>query len=243
MTDLDEILEAARELSRAGRWSRALSLLDAAGAGDTFRVALAAAEVAAESDWFGGTELSAGRIAVAAGLGEHWDLDLLRLKQSYALAIRSDGADPAVSAQAGQLHDRAPDDVRRGWARMYQGLIADNLLGRRDLAPGHYAAALRAGVDGADPLLEREALRHLGDHDRDGGDRAAAQTKWARATELSSRAGLVPGLLSQQILLAVLARDAGDEAGARMLAGEVARSAGAIGADRLHAQATAFLTA
>jgi hypothetical protein len=44
MTDLDEILEAARELARAGRWQRALSLLDATGGG--FRVAVTAAVAA-----------------------------------------------------------------------------------------------------------------------------------------------------------------------------------------------------
>jgi hypothetical protein len=201
---------------------------------------------------FAGTGLAAGRLSAAQRLGSSWELDLLRLRHDYwtllhvggTLAPGPHGKDPAALAElqsriAG-LGERAPDPVRRGWARMYQGLIADNLLDRRDLAPEHSAAALRAG-ENVDLRLEREALRHLGDHDRDNGDLAAAYTRWARATELSSRGGLVPGLLTQQILLAVLARDQGDEAGAAMLAREIARAAGAIGAHRPYAQAVEFL--
>ncbi|BCJ48062.1 hypothetical protein GCM10010168_24220 [Actinoplanes ianthinogenes] len=250
MTDLDDILAAARELAWAGRWQRALSLLDAMDT--SFPIALAAAEVALESDWFTGTALAAGRLAAAERLGKDWDLDFLRLRHSYWDLLDLDagwspgpaGRDPGRLAdlreRAAELHTRAPDATRGGWARMYQGLICDNLLDRRDLAPEHYRAALHAG-QGTDPRLEREALRHLGDHDRDAGDLDAASARWARATELSSRARMLPGLLTQQILLAVLARDGGDEAGARMLAREVARSAQALGMTRVHQQATAFL--
>jgi hypothetical protein len=49
-----------------------------------------------------------------------------------------------------------------------------------------------------------------------------ALERWGRATALGARAGAVPGTLSQQILLAVLARETGDEAGAAMLAREIA---------------------
>ncbi len=51
----------------------------------------------------------------------------------------------------------------------------------------------------------------------------------------------MPGTLSQQMLLAVLARDTGDEAGAATLAREIARWAAALGAERIQAQATGFL--
>ncbi|BCY10349.1 hypothetical protein [Actinoplanes sp. L3-i22] len=237
MTDLDEILEAARELAWAGRWQRALSLLDATPGG--FRVAVTAAEVALESDWFAGTDLATGRLAAAARLGSGWDLDFLRLRHDYLLLLRA-GERGDLRDRAAGLAEAAPDPVRHGWARMYQGLIADVLLGQRDLAPAHYAAALRAG-ENTDPRLEREALRHLGDHDRDHGDRAGAYAKWARATELSGRAGMVPGLLTQQILLAELARDEGDEAGAMLLAREIARTAEAVGAHRPYAQAVEFM--
>jgi hypothetical protein len=123
---------------------------------------------------------------------------------------------------------------------MYLGLILDNLFADRDAAPDHYTAALNAGESG-DDLLAREALRHLGDHDRDRGDLNTARERWERATALGARAGLVAGTLSQQMLLAVLARDTGDEPGAVRLATEIARWSAAIGATTLHDQARSFL--
>jgi hypothetical protein len=278
---VDEVIAAALDLARAGRWSRAASLLDAtaaAGAQARARLALAAAEVAVDSDLFSGTSAGAGRLrtaaaaCAAAGLdpASHWDLAFLRLRHGYFDQILGPGGfrpgpagkDPDVLAdirsRAGELRDLAPDGRRRGWAEMYLGLIADNLYGDRDAAPAHYEAALRAGESGAGPhtsepgaglraaepvddLLTREALRHLGDHDHDRGDAELALERWARATTLGARAGAVPGTLSQQMLLAVLARDAGDEAGATALAREIARWATALGAERIAAQATAFL--
>jgi len=118
-------------------------------------------------------------------------------------------------------------------------VIADNLFAERDVAPAHYQAALRAS-DAGDDLLAREALRHLGDHDHDNGDHELALDRWQRATVLGARAGAVTATLSQQLMLAVLARDAGDEAGATALAREISRWAGAIGATRLQAQAIRF---
>ena len=222
---------------------------------------MAAAEVALERDWFGGTSLAGARLDAAeraCGEGKEarpqgdWELDFLRLRHGYLGLVRvdgrfrpgPDGKDPAaltaLRTSAENLRDRAPDAVRRGWAEMYLGLVADNLLAERDLAPAHYEAALRAGESG-DDLLSREALRHLGDHDHDSGDHPRALERWRRATELGARAGTVPGTLSQQLLLAVLARDTGDEAGAAALAREVARWAGAVGAVTTEAQANAFL--
>ncbi|MFK4101888.1 hypothetical protein ACI2L1_17785 [Streptomyces sp. NPDC019531] len=255
----DELLAAARELSLAGRWDRALRLLDAttcATPGDRARLALAAAEVALQSDWFGGTELTADRAEYAGkqSPGTDWDLAFVRLRHEYLRLLRSAGTlrfgprgkDPEALAgirrSAHRLHDDASDEVRRGWASMYLGLIADNLFAERTVAPAHYEAALRAGESGGDDLLVREALRHLGDHDHDDGDHDRALERWRRATFLGARAGMVPGVLTQQLLLAVLARDTGDEAGASALAGEIARWAEAIGAEPVHAQATGFLT-
>jgi hypothetical protein len=270
---LNELLAAARELRIGGRWVRATGLLDAAEVTDPrarARLAVAAAEVALESDWFGGTSRARARLDAAekafaeSHLHDRWDLDFLWLRHDYLGQVHVDGAfrpgpddkDPealsALRRDAENLREQAPDDVRRGWAEMYLGLIADNLFAERDIAPGNYAAALRAAGpsdlagsgdsdDWADPLLAREALRHLGDHDHDHGDHARALERWGRATELGARAGTVPGTLSQQMLLAVLARDAGDEAGAAALAREIARWAGAIGAVETEAQANGFL--
>jgi hypothetical protein len=257
IVDLDELLASARDLSLAGRWDRALSLLDATtctAPEDRARLTLAAAEVALESDWFGGTGHTAARAEQAAKESPdgNWDLDFVRLRHDYLRLFRPDGRsrhgaagkDPqallAIRRRGQDLREAAPDEVRRGWASMYLGLIADNLFGERAAAPAHYEAALRAGESG-DDLLVREALRHLGDHDHDAGDHERALERWQRATALGARAGMIPGVLTQQMLLAVLARDQGDEGGATALATEIARWAEAIGTGHLHAQATGFL--
>jgi tetratricopeptide (TPR) repeat protein len=260
---VDEIVAAARDLARGGRWHRALGLLDAATATDAHARALlasAAAEAALECDWFGGTRAGNARLIAAerAGSvadldsGSRWDLAFLRLRQEYFGRLfgasrfppgpAGEHPDPAADLgdRADDLLRRAPDDVRRGWAEMYLGLIADNVSGRRDAASAHYEAALRAGEVG-DDVLAREALRHLGDHDHDRGDHQLALERWRRATSLGARAGLVPGTLSQLVLVAVLARDSGDEAGAAALAREIARWAAALAAVRIEGQATAFL--
>ncbi|MDQ1034355.1 hypothetical protein QFZ75_000771 [Streptomyces sp. V3I8] len=258
-----EVVAAARELARAGRWQRALRLLDSTVTTerhDRAALAVAGAEIALEHDWFGGTDTVGARIAVAdvalAGLTEpagRWDLDFVRLRHAYFRLLMRDGRfrfgpagkDPAETAglrrRSRELCDTAPDEVRRGWARMYLGLIVDNVFAERETARSHYELALRAG-ESADDLLAREALRHLGDHDHDNLDHARALERWSRATALGARAGNVPGTLSQQLLLAVLARDDGDEPAATALATEVARWAEAMGATRLATQATAFLT-
>lgn len=258
-----ELVAAARELARAGRWRRATELLDAATVTEPdarARLALAAAEVALERDWFCRTATAAQRLAVAdrlcaaadVGPADRWDLAFARMRNAYAGLVVVDGAfkagpwgkdQEAIAAlgrQADDLCAQAPDAVRHGWAQMYRGLVLDNVRAERAAAPACYQRALAAGERG-DALLAREALRHLGDHDHDDGDNQQAAARWARATELGAGAGNVPGTLSQQLLLAVLARDAGDEPGATALATEVARWAAALGAESVATQATGFL--
>jgi hypothetical protein len=219
------------------------------------RLALAAAGVAIESAYFAWTGDPAAAVAEAEqhaealDPSERWDLAFLRLRLDYFELLRSSGTfgpvgkDPeqraAVRRTADRLRDDAPDKVRLGWAEMYIGLTLDNLEGDREAAPPHYRLALTAGESG-DDLLTREALRHLGDHDHDDGDADEAAAKWERATEVGARAGAVPSVLSQQMLLAVLARDRGDEAGAIALATEIERWAAAIGARNIADQAAGF---
>lgn len=241
-----------------GRWERASRLLDSCGTDDSesrAQIARAAAQVALEQDWFAGTDTAGARIEAAAKEfpDGDWDLDFARLRNTYRRLLVVDGrlrlgpvgkAPEALASllrEAEALRDSAPDEGRRGWAEMYLGLITDNHFADLPGAPPHYASALRAAESGDDPLLAREALRHLGDHDHDAGDHARALDRWRRATTLGAAAGMVPGTLSQLLLLSVLARDSGDEAGARALATEVARWAEAIGAVRLAAQARGFL--
>ncbi|MFF3906224.1 hypothetical protein ACFYZJ_09450 [Streptomyces sp. NPDC001848] len=245
-----------------GRWRNAAALLGAAEATDAAgraRIALAAVEVALDQDWFTGTSTAGERLRTAekawaeSGAGDRWDLDFLWLRHDYLARLRVDGQglslsprgkDPealaALRRRVEELRDRAPGALRAGWAEMYLGLIQDNLFAERATAPTHYERALSAGERG-DDLLAREALRHLGDHDHDAGDHARALERWQRATALGARAGAVCGTLSQQMLLAVLARDRGDEAGATSLATEIARWAGALGAGHLETQARNFL--
>ncbi len=259
------LVAAALALSRAAQWDQAFAILDvtepATQAGRT-ALAIAAAHVAVECDYVTASRGAADRIEHARQLvsasptpGEQWTVAYLQLRLSYWQALHGpdgsahfgpDGRDSAeldaLRDEAQRLRDSAPTSVARGWAEMCLGWITDNLYGQRDLAPQHYSAGLQAGETAGDGLLVREALRHLGDHDHDRGDHAAALDRWQRATAAGARAGTVPGTLSQQLVLAVLARDAGDEAGAQLLATEVARWADAIGAVGIRAQATAFLS-
>ncbi|MGX9890349.1 hypothetical protein [Streptomyces sp. NPDC002276] len=255
---VEELIAAAHELSVTGRWERASRLLDACTAVEPdprARIARAAAQVALEQDWFAGTDTATARIEAAGKEfpGGDWDVDFARLRNTYRrllvvdgrLRLGPDGKDPealtSLLREATALRDDAPDEGRRGWAEMYLGLITDNHFADLAGAPPHYTSALRAAESRDDPLLAREALRHLGDHDHDAGDHDLALHRWRRATTLGAGAGTVPGTLSQLLLLAVLARDSGDEAGARALTTEVARWAEAIGAPRLAAQARDFL--
>ena len=237
---MEEIVESALALSRAGQWTRALRLLDAY-AGDSPaspEISLAAATVALDCDWFTGSSLAGSRLAALGDEG--WDVAFQRLRHVYRqqlVTARPDDGELVAAAEA--LCSSAPDGTRLGWAHMYRGLIADNVVGDRSAAVAHYERAM--GTD--DPLLTREALRHLGDHDHDAGNNERARERWEEATALGAGAGAVLGTLSQQMLLAVLARDEGDEAGAVALAREIERWAGALGAKTIEAQATAFLAA
>jgi hypothetical protein len=60
---------------------------------------------------------------------------------------------------------------------------------------------------------------------------------WERSAELRQRAGAVPYALSQQLLLAGLARDTGDPDQARAVAEQVRRWARALGVAILEAGA------
>ncbi|GAA3290195.1 hypothetical protein Dvina_26960 [Dactylosporangium vinaceum] len=245
MLTLDELLAAARSLALAARWEQATGLLDAVHdrlppGPQRARVALLAAEIAVDSAWYDGNGDAPARLSTvdeeALGPDGRWDLGFARFRCAYYVSLRR--VDPALRERAEHFVASAPDPTRLGWAHMYLGLVYDNILDERAGAPQHYEIALANCA--ADPLLRREAQRHLGDHDHDAGDHAGALARWRDATAAGAAAGTVGGTLAQQILLAVLARDAGDEAGALALAAEVQRWATAIGAARIAAQAAAF---
>ncbi|HEX5086183.1 MAG TPA: hypothetical protein VFV89_00130 [Nocardioides sp.] len=260
-TDLPALLDAVSALGRAARYDEALALLDAtqpADEADRLALLMARAGVVGRRDYTRGVPSGADHPLDAAtelarelgtGPTTSWDLAMLHLRRQYADQL-VDGIGPAgrdqavvaaMTVEATRLRDTAPDDGRRGWALMCLGWIADNLRGDRDHAPAHYEQALGLGRAVDDPVLVFEAQRHLGDHAHDDGDHAAALAAWQESATAAARGGHVLGVLAQQVLLAVLARDAGDEAGARALAAETLRWADAVGAARLAAQAADVL--
>lgn len=256
------LVATADALVRAGQAERAMALIDAASTiepGDVAQLALAACHAALDRDSRSGTTLAPERLATARTAvaatddrDARWDLDLLEVRRAYFDALFDEsgprfgpaGRDPQevaeLQASAGRLHDGSPDHHRRGWAAMFQGFITDNIASERDAAPAHYREALESAESTGDDYLAFEALRHLGDHDHDDGDHELARQRWERSAEHAARSGAVGGTLAQLLLVAVLDRDSGDEAGAQALAREIVRWAGAIGASRLQAQARAF---
>ena len=241
---------AARALTLAGRWAQADAMLDlAAGADEAERAVLAVteAEVAVDQDFWcrtdrGSSALTRASAAVASAPGDPvlaFDVEFLQLRHSYAeelfgTAGRVAAVIDELAARAGRLRAAAPDRGRAAAATFYAGLIEDNLRGDETAARPLFAAALEAA---GDDLTESEALRHLGYHLGQDGEVERARQMWERSAELRQRAGAVPYVLSQQLLLAGLARDTGDQQGARAVAGQVRGWARALGIGVLEAGA------
>jgi len=265
-TEATTLLDAAGASDPAAVSATAIPTgsVDAGGAGRTSGIpelAVLRAEAAVSADYRFGTATAEDALATAekivAGTGDaeaEWDLAFLQVRHRYfgelfdpaARFGSTEGRDPEritrLRHDAAALGASAPDGLHRGWAEFYLGLIADNVYGERDVAPAHYRTALTASESAGDDLLQFETLRHLGDHDHDDGDTDLARDRWERSAAHAARAGSVHGTLAQQLLLAVLARDRGDEPAAVALATEISRWAAATGATRLHSQAQAFLT-
>jgi tetratricopeptide (TPR) repeat protein len=249
---------AARALTLAGQWAQADSLLSrAAGADDAERAVLAVAEaqVAVDRDFWcrtsrGSSALPRASAAVAAGPADPvlaFDLELLQLRHCYGEELFGADGSPRfgpsgrdarviddLAARADRMRAGAPDRGRGAAATFHAGLIEDNLRGDSVAARSAFAAALAAAED---DLTESEALRHLGYHLAEAGDAEQARQMWERSAELRQRIGAVPYVLSQQLALAGLARDAGDPDEARAVAGQVARWARALGIAILEAGA------
>ena len=266
-SDVPALCDAAIRLALGLDFDAALRILDATvpATEDTdsrVRLALTAADVADRAETAAGAGSADARFAelhrllteVDADATSRWDADWLHLRRSYSQAIRNpdgsyrmgpEGREPddvrRLVDEAVRLQDAAPDDVRRGWASVCRGWITDNVLADREAAPPLYAAGLDAGRAGQDDVLVFEGQRHLGDHAHDDGDLADARERWRESAAAGARAGHVGGTLSQVLLLAVLLRDEGDEAGARAVADVVDRWASAAGASGVAHQAEQFL--
>jgi len=258
-----QLAAAARALMLGGRWVQATALLSAAADADGAEravLAVAEAEVAVDHDFWcrtgrGSSALDRATAAVADAPADAvlaFDLEFLRLRHDYAEELFGPGGrtprfgpagrDTAViedlAARAGRLRDTAPDRGRGAAATFYAGLITDNLRGDGAAARSAFAAALETADD---DLTVSEALRHLGYHAAEAGQADQARQMWERSAELRQRAGAVPYALSQQLMLAGLARDTGDLAGARAVAGEVGRWARALDIGILAARAAELL--
>ncbi len=243
------LADAARALMLAGRWAQAAGLLEAAvPAGDAERAVLAVAdaEVAVDEDFWvrtkrGASAAERARLAVAGDPVLSFEAEFLTLKHDYAAELLGpdgprfgpEGRDGRIiddlAARAARLHDAAPDRRHAAAATFYAGLIEDNLRGDSAAARSLFARALTEAEQAGDDLVISEALRHLGYHAGQAGQADQARQMWERSAELRQRAGAVPYVLSQQLLLAGLARDSGDRDAARALAGQVRGWARALG--------------
>ncbi len=258
------VLGVARALILAGRWELADELLADTQTSDPalrVRLALARALVAVELRQWRGVGDPAGALAAAAALVggsadtyAAFELDLLRLFSDYWTELHPDnrlsacfgpaGRDRAVldelQERAELLTSAAPDSRCEALAAFYAGLVCDNLRDEPEEAEARFLRALAACRPGADDDVASEALRHLGGLARAAGDQQLGRQQWERSAELAQRAGRLPLALAQQALLAELAADEGDIAGASMLARQVGRWAAALGLPRLESQSAAI---
>ena len=209
MADLpaQAVVDAARELTRGGRWTQARALLDAASQpADPVEVgALAGARAEVEVDHAFWLRRAADPARLdeaertAADDAQRWAARFARLRATYAEQLWArfagqplSGVDELASAAA-DLADHAPDDATRGYAAFYRGLIADLLLGDSATGARHYQDA--AGT--SDEYVRSYALRHLGGVADDAEQHDEALAHWRESTRLRQRAGFVPGVLAQ----------------------------------------------
>jgi len=259
-----QLAAVAQSLMHAGQWTRALDLLDAAVPADATEravLAVAAAEVCVESDFWCPTVTARAALSraaeavaeVAAADGTlGWELDLQSLRHDYFAELLTpdgprfgpDGRDPAViedlATRARRLRDAAPDQGRMAAATFWAGVVEDNLRGDSAAGESLFAQALATAEEAGADLATSEALRHLGYCASQRGDLDLAREQWERSIRLRQQAGAVPYVLSQFLALAEAARDSGDVAGARTLAGAVRSWADALGIGLLAAQAESF---
>jgi len=205
----------------AGRWAQAADLLAAAApAGDAERSALAvaAAEIAVDQDFWIRTACGSRALdqAAATGAAGH-DLDFLRLKHDYnaelfrgwqpGAAPRDQAYVAGLGARAAALRDSAPSAGQRAWAAFYVGLVADVLCDDAEAGRAAYEQAHADAVEAGDDLAVSYALRHLGYLDAQAGSVEAGRLRLTRSLELRQRAGCVPHVLAQLLAQAELSDD------------------------------------
>ena len=187
---------------------------------------------------------AAQELATRIGTGPTvaWDLAMLQLRRQYADqlvdGIGPDGRDHVARGRDGP-RGGPPARHRAGRRPPGLGLHVPGLVRRQPArGPGRGAGALRRGPrrPAGRSTTRCWSSRRSGTWATTPTTTVTTAARWPAWQE--STAGRGPGrarlgVLAQQLLLAVLARDAGDEAGARALAAEIRRWAEQLGATRL----------
>ncbi|HZE50498.1 MAG TPA: hypothetical protein VE074_13100 [Jatrophihabitantaceae bacterium] len=206
--DVDIVVESAGDLVRAGRWDRAVRLLDVTEPADRREAgALAVARAEAEVDQAFWTRREANATllglarSLAADAAQAWAADFAQLRASYApqLFVKIAGGQPAaaeLAATAKRLAAQAPNPPAGAYATFYRGLIAGVLGNDEAEADIHYRTAL----DTDDEYVRSYALRHLGWVADEAGRHDEALEMWGESTRLRQRAGFVPGVLAQLVV-------------------------------------------
>jgi tetratricopeptide (TPR) repeat protein len=217
-----EQISWARHLHRAGQWDHALQLLD-----DVPEVAALRAEIAVDRYWWQ-LDAAAGadaREAVAALSAGSPLRDLLEGLLRYTRLVfgREPRQDDAYRAAA-SFAAAAADPAIHGWARFWQGVLADNIRRDRATAAARYSVALEVANTTQDLFLESYVVRHQAAHLLRA-DRERAIALFRRSLHLRAALGARPQVAAAQAALAD-ALPAGKEADllrelARHTAGEL----------------------
>src|ERR1700677_3285323 len=215
-----KLAAAARALMLAGRWAQATDLLAAATPADDAErsaLAVAAAEVAVDQDFWIRTAAGSRVLDQAPASAAGHDLDFLRLKHDYNAELfrgwhpggapRDAAAVAELGARAARLRDGAPSAGQRAWAAFYVGLIADVLCEDAEAGRAAYERSHADAIEAGDDLAVSYALRHLGYLDAQAGSVEAGREQLTQSLELRQRAGCVPHVLAQLLALAELSDD------------------------------------
>ena len=191
---------AARRLHILGDWDHAAALL--AGEEGTEALELRA-EILYERFLFRADGIEAAADAIAVLDPESSQARLLSAQLAYARLVFQLGPLPEdyETAEAG-FRFAAADPDTHGWGEFHWGAFLDNVRGDSAGAKAHFAKALQASHEEGDLILESIALRHLGWHAVDGGDREEGLRMLRRSLHLRCAAGMRPQIAAAQLLLA-----------------------------------------
>jgi hypothetical protein len=225
---MDETLDAARMLGRAGRWDAAIRLAESTGSPEGL---LVAAVIAADSFLFSGRDGVPGALDRArAAIGEPEEWQLAQARYRYGLLLRADDRDPArctvASDRFAELSQSFVDPRLRAWATFLHAVSLDVLFDEHEAARAGWAQ-VRAG---AEPFLLSYCLRHLAFYEYYGtGDRALAWDLAWQSLTLRLACGALPEVAAQLQFLAQMRLADGAAAQARGLAGQAAAIADELG--------------